>query len=404
MTKKALLSVSMILLLIFNNSNLVLAEPNSSDTQTIQENKVKYEQLDDETIELDTEISKLNTEIENLNTQLTENNSKIEDTENEIITINHKIEEAKLEIEETQKTIDGRVRSMYKSNMATDMIVYLVTSENLFDMLNRVQAMSKIISVDKQMIIEINEKKEALDKNAKEIEKKQSDLKKLQESIENNLNEVSEKKEEQQKLLDDLNSRKDEIMNIIEANEEKLISHPLSIINSDSSSISEVQDAVNTLQYMLPQLNSDYVIGLANAAIASGNEKIALSETPPPTSNFMGDASTNNSSNNNSNNNTNNSLGSYSMTATAYTGHGFTATGLKPVHDPNGLSTVAVDPSVIPLGSKVHVEGYGYAIASDTGGAIKGNKIDLYMNSEAECIAFGRRTVTVTIIAYPGEW
>lgn len=404
MTKKALLSVSMILLLIFNNSNLVLAEPNSSDTQTIQENKVKYEQLDDETIELDAEISKLNTEIENLNTQLTENNSKIEDTENEIITINHKIEEAKLEIEETQKTIDGRVRSMYKSNMATDMIVYLVTSENLFDMLNRVQAMSKIISVDKQMIIEINEKKEALDKNAKEIEKKQSDLKKLQESIENNLIEVSEKKEEQQKLLDDLNSRKDEIMNIIEANEEKLISHPLSIINSDSSSISEVQDAVNTLQYMLPQLNSDYVIGLANAAIASGNEKIALSETPPPTSNFMGDASTNNSSNNNSNNNTNNSLGSYSMTATAYTGHGFTATGLKPVHDPNGLSTVAVDPSVIPLGSKVHVEGYGYAIASDTGGAIKGNKIDLYMNSEAECIAFGRRTVTVTIIAYPGEW
>ena len=394
MTKKALLSVGMILLLLFNNSNIVFAEPNSSDTQAIQENKVKYEQLDDETMELDAEIGKLNIEIENLNNQLAKNNSEIEDTENEIITINHKIEEAKLEIEEKQKTINGRVRSMYKSNMATDMIVYLVTSENLFDMLNRVQAMSKIISVDKQMIIEINEKKEALDKNAKEIEKKQSDLKKLQESIENNLNEVSEKKEEQQKLLDDLNSRKDEIMSIIEANEEKLISHPLSIINSDSASISEIQDAVNTLQYMLPQLNSDYVIGLANAAIALGNEKIALSETPPPTSNFMGDVSNSNSNN----------LATYSMTATAYTGNGFTATGLKPVRDPNGLSTIAVDPSVIPLGSKVHVEGYGYAIASDTGGAIKGNKIDLYMNSEAECLSFGRRTVTVTIIAYPGQW
>lgn len=281
---------------------------------------------------------------------------------------------------------------MYKSNMATDMIVYLVTSENIFDMLDRVQAISRIISVDKQMIIEINEKKETLDKNAKEIEKKQSDLKKLKKSIESSLGKVNNKKEEQQKLLDDLNSRKDEIMSIIEANEEKLISHPLSIINSDSASISEVQDAVNTLQYMLPQLNSDYVIGLANDAIALGNEKIALSETPPPTSNSLGDVS-------NSNN-----LATYSMTATAYTGNGFTATGLKPVRDPNGLSTIAVDPSVIPLGSKVHVEGYGYAIASDTGGAIKGNKIDLYMNSEAECLSFGRRTVTVTIIAYPGQW
>ncbi|WP_097034264.1 3D domain-containing protein [Clostridium tertium] len=394
MTKKALLSVGMILLLLFNNSNIVFAEPNSSDTQAIQENKVKYEQLDDETMELDAEIGKLNIEIENLNNQLAKNNSEIEDTENEIITINHKIEEAKLEIEEKQKTIDGRVRSMYKSNMATDMIVYLVTSENIFDMLDRVQAMGRIISVDKQMIIEINEKKETLDKNAKEIEKKQSDLKKLKESIENSLGEVNNKKEEQQKLLDDLNSRKDEIMSIIESNEEKLISHPLSIINSDSASISEIQDAVNTLQYMLPQLNSDYVIGLANDAIALGNEKIALSETPPPTSNSLGDVSNSNSNN----------LATYSMTATAYTGNGFTATGLKPVRDPNGLSTIAVDPSVIPLGSKVHVEGYGYAIASDTGGAIKGNKIDLYMNSEAECLSFGRRTVTVTIIAYPGQW
>lgn len=394
MTKKALLSVGMILLLLFNNSNIVFAEPNSSDTQAIQENKVKYEQLDDETMELDAEIGKLNIEIENLNNKLAKNNSEIEDTENEIITINHKIEEAKLEIEETQKTIDERVRSMYKSNMATDMIVYLVTSENIFDMLDRVQAMGRIISVDKQMIIEINEKKETLDKNAKEIEKKQSDLKKLKESIENSLGEVNNKKEEQQKLLDDLNSRKDEIMSIIEANEEKLISHPLSIINSDSASISEIQDAVNTLQYMLPQLNSDYVIGLANDAIALGNEKIALSETPPPTSNSLGDVSNSNSNN----------LATYSMTATAYTGNGFTATGLKPVRDPNGLSTIAVDPSVIPLGSKVHVEGYGYAIASDTGGAIKGNKIDLYMNSEAECLSFGRRTVTVTIIAYPGQW
>lgn len=393
MTKRTLLSVSMILLLLFNNSNIVFAEPTSSETQTIQENKVEYEQLDDETMELDAEIGKLNIEIDDLNTQLAKNNSEIEDTENEIITINQKIEEAKLEIEETKKTIDGRVRSMYKSNMATDMIVYLVTSENIFDMLNRVQAMSRIISVDKQMIIEINEKKETLDKNAQEIEKKQSDLKKLKESIENNLDEVNKKKEEQERLLNDLNSRKEEIMSIIEANEEKLISHPLSVINSDSVSISEVQEAVNTLQYMLPQLNSDYVIGLANDAIALGNEKITLSETPPPTSNSMGDVS-----------NSGSNLASYSMTATAYTGHGLTATGLKPVRDPNGLSTIAVDPNVIPLGSKVYVESYGYAIASDTGGAIKGNKIDLYMNSEAECYAFGRRTVTVSIIAYPGEW
>ena len=390
MAKRTLLSASMVLLLLLNNTNIAFAEPNSSETQVIQDNKVKYEQLDEDTLELDTEIAKLNIEIEGLNSKLDENNSEIQDTENEITTINHKIEEAKLEIEDKQKTIDGRVRSMYKSNMATDMIVYLITSENIFDMLDRVQTMSKIISVDKEMILEVNEKRESLDKNANEIQKKQDNLLQLKKSIETNLNEVNNKKETQQKLLDELNSRKDEIMAIIEVNEENLVSYPLSIINSDSSSISEIQNAINTLQYMLPQLNSDYVIDLVNAAIDSGNYIISLSESNQATSNSVENSS--------------GYLSTYSMIATAYTGHGITAMSLKPVRDPNGLSTVAIDPSVIPLGSKVYVEGYGYAIASDTGGAIKGNKIDVYMNSNEECFAFGRRTVTVNVIAYPGQW
>ena len=78
--------------------------------------------------------------------------------------------------------------------------------------------------------------------------------------------------------------------------------------------------------------------------------------------------------------------------------------GLRPVRIPDGISSVAVDPNVIPLGSKLYISGYGYALACDTGSAIKGNKIDLFMNSEAECLNFGRRNVTAYIVAYPGEW
>src|SRR5690625_265883 len=59
---------------------------------------------------------------------------------------------------------------------------------------------------------------------------------------------------------------------------------------------------------------------------------------------------------------------------------------------------IAVDPSVIPLGSKVWVEGYGEAVAGDTGGAIKGNKIDVLFPSEAQASSWGRRTVQVKIL------
>jgi len=86
------------------------------------------------------------------------------------------------------------------------------------------------------------------------------------------------------------------------------------------------------------------------------------------------------------------------VTATAYAGDGITATGTVPVRNASGWSTIAVDRNVIPMGTKVYVENYGYAIAEDVGGAIKGNIIDLFMNSESEANAWGRRAVTIYIL------
>lgn len=59
---------------------------------------------------------------------------------------------------------------------------------------------------------------------------------------------------------------------------------------------------------------------------------------------------------------------------------------------------VSVDPNVIPLGTELYIEGYGYAVADDTGGAIVGNRIDLAMNSHYDAIQFGRQSVNVYIL------
>ncbi len=89
----------------------------------------------------------------------------------------------------------------------------------------------------------------------------------------------------------------------------------------------------------------------------------------------------------------------YQMTCTAYSAGGTTATGR-----PAKWGVIAVDPRVIPLGSKVYVETvdgkfiYGTAIAADTGGAIKGNIIDICVNSRSEAYAFGRRQVYVYVL------
>ncbi|MBU5269969.1 3D domain-containing protein [Clostridium cochlearium] len=99
------------------------------------------------------------------------------------------------------------------------------------------------------------------------------------------------------------------------------------------------------------------------------------------------------------------------MKATAYTadyqstgknpgdpGYGITATGTVARRSQGGYSTIAVDPRVIPLGTKVYVEGYGYAIAEDTGGAIKGNRIDVFVPTNSEAYQWGVRWVNLYIL------
>ncbi|MEH7248543.1 ubiquitin-like domain-containing protein [Neobacillus niacini] len=90
------------------------------------------------------------------------------------------------------------------------------------------------------------------------------------------------------------------------------------------------------------------------------------------------------------------------VNTTAYTAYcngcsGRTATGLDLRSNPNA-KVIAVDPRVIPLGTKVYVEGYGYAVAADTGGAIKGHKIDVFFPTKAEAFRWGVRKVKIKIL------
>ena len=97
----------------------------------------------------------------------------------------------------------------------------------------------------------------------------------------------------------------------------------------------------------------------------------------------------------------------YVMTATAYTS-GYQCTGKRPGDPAYGITAsgipvrpgiVAVDPRVIPLGTRLYVEGYGFALAADTGSAIIGHSIDLFHEDLGEAIQFGRQRLNVWVLA-----
>ncbi len=100
--------------------------------------------------------------------------------------------------------------------------------------------------------------------------------------------------------------------------------------------------------------------------------------------------------------NSDNVVKEITVSASAFTANcngcsGVTKTGINLKSNPD-VKVIAVDPSIIKLGTKVYVEGYGYAIAGDTGGSIKGNKIDVFFPTKEEAYKWGRKNVTIKIL------
>ncbi|UBK79080.1 hypothetical protein KLF29_06890 [Clostridium perfringens] len=409
--QKRILSALIAMAISISATHVVFADTVNDKKSTIQENKVKYSQLDNEVISLNSQVSKLNNEIEDLNAKLEDNKAKMKDTEKNLKETESKVSTLKTEIDEKQSVLGKRMRAMYKSKDSMNPVVFLLKSENLSDLITRIDALARVTALDKNLIQSLDEQKDSLNSDIKKLERDKAELKELKASNEESLKTLDNKKIEEQKKIDELNKQKEAVLEVIKENEMSLISHSVSVINS-SSSINELESAVSTLNQLIPQLNIDSVKEAANNSVQAAKNKIeSLKAEEAKKAEEAAKNNAANSSNTTSSNNSSSqpsSDGKYkktlSMEATAYSGGTLTAMGLKPVRDPGGISTIAVDPSVIPLGSKVYIPGYGYAIASDTGGVIKGNIIDLYMNSHDECISWGRRQVTLHIVAYPGEW
>lgn len=389
---KKILAVCISLTIVMNQV-FVATVANAAPNEAIESSNSQIKELDKQIIDLNAQMSTLNTEINKLNDTLNQNNTEMKNTELKIKDTEVKISETKNNISEKENILGDRLRGMYKSDTSSNPLLLVLSSENFSDLLNKSEAMVRIIAFDKKFISELDAEKANLNNQITDLNKKETELNELKSSTEQSLKEVKDKQSEKQGVLDKFNEEKKHYLSIIEENENSLISHSVSVINS-SNSIDELNNAVTTLKQLLPSLSASSVKNKAQEAINTGTSKISKLQTP----------SSNGSSNGGNSGGSTAAKKTYTMEATAYSDGLITASGFKPIRDPSGLSTVAVDPSVIPLGSKLYIPGYGLAIAHDTGGDIKGMRIDLYMNSESECNSFGRQSVTVQVLAYSGEW
>lgn len=290
---------------------------------------------------MDSEIDSVINEIDKNKQLMNKVNKDVKDTEN-------KLNQVKNNVKEKEDLFGKRVRAMYISG-GDSYLDILLGSENLSDFMSRVDTVSKVMKFDINVVTKLKEEKEAIAKQKENLDQEKNKLSALKKNNEVALLRLNKNVEEEKRALNKVNEKESELV----ANE---------------------------------------AARAEEARKAEENSKKAKEVAASNSNSSKGQTLSRGESNSTS----------YSkvmvMEATAYAGDGITASGNGTNRNPNGYSTIAVDPRVIPLGSRVYVEGYGYAIAHDTGGDIKGNRIDLFMNSEAECNSWGRRSVKVYIL------
>jgi 3D (Asp-Asp-Asp) domain-containing protein len=140
-----------------------------------------------------------------------------------------------------------------------------------------------------------------------------------------------------------------------------------------SAQIAALQRAAKRVEHKSDALQAAATVDQPKPVVVSGPPTALTAPAPAPASALSG-------------------ARTITVSSTGYSLPGRTATGM-----PTGWGVVAVDPSVIPLGTRLTIPGYGEGVAADTGSAVRGNAIDLWFPTLAQANAWGRRTVTITL-------
>ena len=375
---RKLITALLTVCVIFTSTSTITNASPETDTS-----KTQLVEVSDKLKNLNEELSKTSAEINDLQSKISTNEASIAEHKKQIEIAEEKINSLKDNISENERILSKRLREMYKNNgfTAVNYISFLFESSSLSDLIDRVTACNEIIKKDTKLINTLNKQVTEQNNSKDTISIKKKELENLNTETRSKLAEVNDKKAAQIEIQQKLEEEKSNLIETITKNEMALISNDINTINT-STNYNSVNIAIINIKSTIPQITIQSVIDAANSAIKKGEERLpTLTKGSESTSSSLSFSSYK-------------IIATYSMEATAYTSTAAeptTATGSRPVHNPSGFSTIAVDPNIIPLNSLVYVHGYGFAKATDTGSAIKGMIIDVYFNTENECVEWGRK-------------
>ncbi|PEX92104.1 3D domain-containing protein [Bacillus cereus] len=402
---------SLVLAGIIGLSSTVAVKAESNDEklnnmqQQLQQNDADMQKKEQEKQAVTKEIQGIENELHNLNNTIAKNKEDQAAIQRKIDETHKQIEQKKADIIVLEDKVlsrkdimKKRMVSVQNSSNTSLVVEVVVESKNFADFIQRMNAVSTILDADKEILRlqeqdlrQIEEDKKAIDEKEASLVVDKQKLAKAQADLQDNLKKRQDNLQTVQSKYNQLASE----INLAAEEKAKIESN----MNAVQETIAREQEAARIAAEERAKAEAAakaeqeaLAKAKADAEAAKPAEPVAkntASESKPDTKPAQGGKE-------------------FYVTATAYTadpsengykagetvksklGHNLTA-------NPN-MKLIAVDPAVIPLGSTVYVEGYGTAIAGDTGSAIKGHIIDLLMPDSATANAWGRRTVKVTVL------
>ncbi|MHB9111178.1 MAG: 3D domain-containing protein [Thermoleophilia bacterium] len=306
-------------------------------SQQIGDLEARSQELDADYRQALAELVAVDSEVNRYNSDISEITQRRADTQAAIESEQQRLDEYQARLTERQGVLEKRLRGTYKSNDVGYLEVVMGAGD-FSDFLNRVDMINYIADEDRELIVSVQEAKHG---------------------IEDKITSLSDMQNQLAATIDELNAAQ---ANLLDAQ------------SRQQSFVSSLEDEKLAADGQLAQLQAEA------ASIESRMNQIQQSSAQSGEGGYNEDTSAPRGGGS-----------SFTAESTAYCLGGTTATGM-----PVGRGIIAVDPRVIPLGSRVHVSGYGDAIAADTGGAIQGNIVDVWLPC-GEAYTWGRRTVTVTI-------
>ncbi|MDK0976714.1 C40 family peptidase [Clostridium perfringens] len=302
--KKKIISTVLAATMTFGVGHSVFATPLTDDQkQQMEQGQDKYADINSKIRELEDKIDGLSAKIEPLFFQVEKNKEEIDKTEESISTVKGQIEESKKKIEKQQEVLGQRIRATYKSGGQANYLTALLDSNGIGDFLSRVQAISKVMGMDKQVIDELTSEKEKLDSQVKELEDKTAELNKLNSETQSKIDELNKMKAEQEGVIKDMKAEQEKVVGELAPLERQLMEPWTSKINSNSS-INDLNQAVTALRGLRNQIKTPEVDAEAVQAIEKAKDLIETKKAEEAVSsapNRGGDVNTGGSSSSASN-------------------------------------------------------------------------------------------------------